>query len=98
MAALVLAGWLPAGSGWADQQLAADKGCYGCHGEPPKKGAPTFAQLAQRYVKHQTNAARLHELADKLREGSIFGHVNAHERLDHETAERLVTWIAAGAP
>jgi cytochrome c len=78
-------------------QLALDKGCLNCHGSPPAKRASSFAELARRYEKVNGNTAELHRLAERLREGSILGHINAHERLDHDTAEQLVTWIATGA-
>jgi len=82
----------------ADVQLAADKGCYNCHGNPPKKKAPTFAQLAADYAKYRGDAAAGRQLAEKLRSGSIFGHIDAHERLSDVDAERLVQWIVSGAP
>ena len=40
----------------------------------------------------------MRKLADKLREGSLFGHIAAHERLSAEDAERLVQWLVDGAP
>ena len=83
---------------YADMQLAADKGCYNCHGDPPKKKAPTFAQLAADYAKYGSDEAALHQLADKLRSGSIFSHADAHERLNDADALRLVRWIASGVP
>lgn len=82
----------------ADMQLASDKGCYNCHGTPPKKKTPTFAQLAADYAKYRGDATAVRRLAEKLRSGSIFGHVDAHERLSESDAERLVRWITDGAP
>jgi cytochrome c551/c552 len=29
--------------GAASQQLAQEAGCYSCHGEPPRRGAPGMA-------------------------------------------------------
>ncbi len=81
----------------ADPQFASDKGCYNCHGTPPKKKAPTFAALAKDYAKASGRPDELQRLADKLRDGSIFSHVDAHERLSEEDALRLVRWIAEGA-
>lgn len=82
----------------ADMQLASDKGCYNCHGTPPRKRAPTFAQLAADYAKYRGDDGAVRQLADKLRSGSIFGHIDAHERLSAADAERLVRWIVDGAP
>jgi cytochrome c len=81
----------------ASQQLAFDQGCYNCHGNPPKKKAPSFAQLAASYAKARDDAQALQKLADKLRDGSIFSHIDAHERLSPEVALQLVRWISAGA-
>lgn len=96
LVAMMLA--LPAMSAHADMQLAFDKGCYNCHGDPPKKKAPTFAQLAADYAKHRDDPAAQARLCDKLRTGSIFGHIDAHERLSADDSARLVRWIAEGAP
>lgn len=81
----------------ASTQLALDKGCYKCHGNPPKKNAPTFAELALRYAKHRGNAGAESTLVEKLRRGSFLGHIDAHERLSQEDAQRLVRWIIDGA-
>lgn len=95
-AGLIL-GVLLAGSAWADAQLAFDKGCYNCHGDAPRRNGPAFAELAPRYAALRADAAKLNERADQLRQPSFLGRVGAHERLDHRTAVRLVTWIAHGA-
>jgi cytochrome c len=81
----------------ASQQLALDMGCYNCHGQPPKKNSPTFAELARRYEPHHGDAKAQQALVDKLRSGSIFSHINAHERLSEEAAAALVKWICDGA-
>jgi cytochrome c len=72
-------------------------GCYNCHGNPPKKKAPTFAQLATDYAKARDDDRALQKLADKLRDGSILSHIDAHERLSPEAALQLVRWISEGA-
>ncbi len=82
---------------WANQTLAADLGCYSCHGNPPRGDAPSFAALAKQYAPARNDAALQAKLADKLRYASIFRHVEAHERLSPESAARLVRWIAEGA-
>jgi cytochrome c len=81
----------------ASQQLASDLGCYNCHGNPPKKKAPTFAALATLYAKARDDDAAQSRLAEKLRDGSIFSHIDAHERLSPEVARQLVRWISDGA-
>lgn len=81
----------------ASVQLAFDKGCYNCHGNPPKKNVPPFAKVAEQYGKYRSQPEVEHRLAEKLRTGSIFGHVDAHERLSHDDAEQLVRWLIGGA-
>lgn len=81
----------------ASQALASDKGCYNCHGNPPRKSAPTFAQLASELAKARGNSRALQKAADRLRSGSILSHIAAHERLSAEEALALVRWISEGA-
>jgi cytochrome c len=81
----------------ASAQTALDMGCYNCHGNPPRKNAPTFAELARRYSAYRNDAAKQQQLADQLREGTIFSHINAHERISPETAAALVRWLCDGA-
>ena len=78
-------------------QLALDKGCFACHGDPPRKNAPTFDQLAKDFARYQGQAEQELKLADKLREGHIFGGIQAHENLSAENARALVHWIVQGA-
>lgn len=87
-----------AGQVAADASLALDKGCYNCHGNPPRRGAPSFDRLVAECGAHRGDDAAIRRLADRLRSGSIFGHVDAHERLSAAEAERLMRWIADGAP
>lgn len=81
----------------ASQALASDLGCYNCHGNPPRKKAPTFAELARTYASAAHDAAAQRKLAEHLRDGPIFGHIDAHERLSPEVAAQLVRWISEGA-
>lgn len=97
--ALALCALLAAPPAAASAQLASDKGCVNCHSNlTPKKKAPTFKQLAAQYGPLRGRPDALRERAEKLRSGSIFGHVDAHERLSAEDAEQLVRWLADGAP
>jgi cytochrome c len=96
VAIALIGGPLPAR---ADGQLAADKGCLGCHSNrTPKKNVATFAQLAERYAPLKAQPDALRDRAEKLRTGAIADHVNAHERLSAEESARLVQWLADGAP
>lgn len=97
LAAACGASLLLASNAQANAQLALDKGCYSCHGNPPKKNAPTFEQLAANYAKYQGQSDAAVRLASKLHEGYVFGGINAHERLTQESALALVRWIIEGA-
>jgi cytochrome c len=99
VAVLLLAGALAApGPARASSALAVEKGCLSCHGTPPRRNTPSIADLARDYEKYRGQAGAVRKLADKLREGSLFGHIAAHERLSAEDAERLVQWLVDGAP
>jgi cytochrome c len=97
---LLTASLLPAAhAAESGAQLATDKGCINCHSNlTPKKKAPTFKQLAADYAPLRDRPDALHERAEKLRSGSIFGHIDAHERLSADDAQQLVRWLADGAP
>jgi cytochrome c len=81
----------------ANSQLALDKGCLNCHGDPPRRGVPSLAQLPGDYARYQGQNDAARRLARKLREGAFFGHIAAHERLSAEDAESLVQWLIDGA-
>lgn len=81
----------------ASTTLASDKGCYNCHGNPPKKNAPSFAVLAAEYQRFGGDRQAEARLSEKLRSGSIFSHVDAHVRLSESEAQRLIRWIIDGA-
>ncbi len=82
----------------ASSQLALDKGCMGCHGNPPQKKAPTFAQLATDYARYANDPGADVRLAEKLRARHVFGSIRAHETLTPDSALALVRWIIHGAP
>ncbi|MFN3496596.1 MAG: c-type cytochrome [Hydrogenophaga sp.] len=86
-------GTLPA---HASMNLALDKGCLSCHGTPPRGKAPTMAQLAADYAKHQGQEEQIQHLSSQLRERRLFGGVAAHERLSAEDAECFVRWLVGG--
>lgn len=82
------------------RQLAADQGCYNCHGQPPRRNVPSFRDIAARYAKYRgrLDAATQQQLADRLHHGGAFSHVAAHERLTEAQAAQLVRWLVEGAP
>ncbi len=90
---LLLIAALPA---QASSQLALDKGCYSCHGEPPRRNTPSMAQLATDYARYRGQPDAPRQLAEKLRAGGLFAHIAAHERLSLEDCETLMRWIIEG--
>lgn len=95
--ALLLCALISAPTAQASAQLALDKGCFACHGSPPRKNVPSFDQLAQDYARYQGQADMEVTLTNKLRAGHLFGGVQAHERLSDGSARELVRWIIQGA-
>ena len=87
----------PALPAWANAQLALEKGCLGCHGEPPRRGVPSVAELAARYARYHGQSEAPRQLAEKLRAGSLFGHIAAHERISQHECEALMRWLIDGA-
>lgn len=88
---------LPALTAQASSQLALEKGCYSCHGEPPRRGIPSMAELAADYARYRGQADAPRRLAAKLGAGTLFGHIAAHERLSSQECEALMRWIIGGA-
>lgn len=88
---------LLAACGPAQAQLALEKGCYSCHGSPPRHNAPAFAEIAADYARFRHDPDAPRKLAEKLRSGGLFGHIAAHERVDQAECEALMRWIIEGA-
>ena len=81
----------------ASAQLALDKGCFSCHGIPPRKDAPPFTAIAQNYARYQGQPDMEIKLANQLRKGQLLGGIQAHEQLSEDSARLLVRWIIQGA-
>lgn len=94
---LCLAAAGPGLPAWANAQLALEKGCLGCHGEPPRRGAPGMAELAARFERYRGQPEAPRQLAEKLRAGSLFGHIASHERISQHECEVLMRWLIDGA-
>lgn len=87
---------MPAVAEPAPAQMAADKGCYNCHGEPPRRNIRSFTELARAYGAHADQPAAEQQAVDRMHHGSLFSHVAAHERLTDEEAAALVHWLFRG--
>jgi cytochrome c len=83
---------------WAQpaRQMAVDRGCYNCHGEPPRRGVRPFVQIAGSYAHVKDEPAAQRQALDRMHHGSLFSHVAAHERLSDEDAATLVQWLFQG--
>ena len=81
----------------ASTQLALDKGCMNCHGNPIRQHVPNFEQLASHAAKYRDQPGADQKLADKLRAHELFGNVTGHETLTPESALALARWIIGGA-
>lgn len=77
-------------------QMAADKGCYNCHGEPPRRNVRAFTEIAKAYRAYASQPAAVAQAVERLHHGSLFSHVAAHERLSDEEAAALVHWLVDG--
>jgi cytochrome c551/c552 len=80
----------------ANRQLANRNGCMNCHADT-NYDAPTWAELATKYEKYQgqPDAARIQ--GERLREGTFFTRIKAHQKLTPTTATELMEWIIDGA-
>lgn len=81
----------------ASPQLALDKGCYNCHGRSSGRNAPSLDRLAADYARYRGQAQAAARLAERLRQGSLLGHIAAHERLSADEAQSLMQWLIDGA-
>jgi cytochrome c len=79
-------------------QLAADRGCYNCHAEPSRRGVRAFAEIRSIYAQQRANPNAQMRAVERLRRGSLFSHIAAHERLSEEEAVAVVRWLFAGTP
>lgn len=64
--------------------------------ESTQKNVPAFEQIAEDYARYRSMPSAEAELAEKLRQGHLFGGVRAHQRLSEETARALVRWLISG--
>lgn len=82
----------------ASAALAVEMGCINCHGVPPRDGAPSLAQLAAKLQRRAGDAQALRHAVQELRQGEGPQPIAVHQRLSQDSAERLVRWLAEGAP
>lgn len=83
-------------SAQANRELASSNGCMGCHAETKFDGPP-WPELARKYKKFQGQADGAQIEGEKLRKGSLFKKVKAHQKLSPATATELMQWIIDGA-
>lgn len=98
--ALLAAGEAPAAESAdsaAARRLAADRGCYNCHGEPARPGIRSFAEISRSYAALRAKPGAERQARDRMHHGGLFSHVATHERLTEEEATLLVHWLFTGA-
>jgi len=93
---VALAGWPASAAAQTASQMAADRGCYNCHGGPPQRNVRSFAQIAASYAPLRGKPGAEKEALERMHHGSRFSHIAAHERLSEEDASALVHWLFAG--
>lgn len=81
----------------ASSQLAADKGCYACHGAYRRADAPTLDSLSRRLGRLKGDPAAEQDFVEKYSRGEFLEHIDAHERISRESASRLIHWLVEGA-
>lgn len=81
---------------WASANLALEKGCMTCHGEPPRGKTPSFASIASGYARYQGQEDQIKRLSLELCQRHLFGGVAAHERMNPAQAEVFVRWLVDG--
>lgn len=75
------------------QQLAAERGCYNCHGQPPRRNIPSFTEISRGYAALRAKPGAEQQARDRMHHGGLFSHVAAHERLTEAEATLLVHWL-----
>lgn len=95
-AAVAIGGWPMQVDAQTARQMAVDRGCYNCHGEPPRRNVRSFAQIAAAYVSLRGKANAEKDAVERMHHGSLFSHIAAHERLSDEDAAALVHWLFQG--
>ncbi len=81
----------------ASQQLAVDKGCYGCHGAYQRGDAPSIERLSKRLSGLKGDDAAQQKFVVQYQAGELLQHIGPHERLTPESAKTLIHWLAEGA-
>ena len=84
------------GSAQADRQLANRNGCMSCHADT-EFDAPTWPELAADYGQFQGQPDAASIQGEKLRRGTFFTKIKAHQKLTPTTATDLMQWIIDGA-
>ena len=87
IAALAVASVAFAGAAQADQAMAKEKGCLGCHDIEKKKMGPAFKDVSAKY---KGDAGAQATLAAKVSEGK--GHPK-QTKASPEEANSLVKWV-----
>jgi cytochrome c len=79
---------------WADQALATQKNCMGCHALERKMVGPAYKDVAKKYA---ANAGAADKLALKIQQGGagVWGPVPmpSNPQVNEKEAKTLASWI-----
>ena len=79
---------------WADQALATQKNCMGCHALDRKMVGPSYKEVAKKYATDPTAA---NKLALKIQKGGagVWGPVPmpANAQVNAAESKKLVAWV-----
>jgi len=79
---------------WADQALATQKNCMGCHALERKMVGPSYKDVAKKYA---TDPSAANKLALKIQQGGagVWGPVPmpSNPQVNEKEAKTLASWI-----
>lgn len=81
----------------ASAALALEHGCFSCHGEPSRGGAPTMSQLSRHLAKYKGQAGAAARKGEKLKTDDETKLITPHRMLSSEKATLLLQWLIDGA-
>ncbi len=80
----------------ANEEIAKQSGCFGCHAMDEKILGPSFKEVAKKYAGQEGAVTKITE---SIRKGSAgtWGNVPmpAHDHINAETAKSIATWVLA---
>lgn len=96
LAASAVAMAAPPASMTPGAQVAADRGCYNCHGAVPHKDVPAFKDLVKKWERYggKPDDGAVNHGIEEMREQKVL----VHQLLSADEAKVVVRWLMQGAP